>query len=374
MKKFGRVVMSVVAAILVLFSALHFSGKGRAAEEQPKEQPQAVKSATANEKPKRLPTVVTETVNSTAISKTLAITGTVTPTRTARIASPAEGPVETCKSRNCLVREGDQVKQDQILLRIGRNKTAEAQVTAARQALQEQELELQRLEKLVQAGAIPGAELDAARSKHENARAQFTKSVESNEDFLVAAPWSGVVAKVNVAEGDYVAPRAALIEIFDPQTLVVQFAVPEARSTEVREGMAVRVQLDAHPGKSFRGTISRVYPQLDAKLRTRTVEATLSDKVELIPGMFARIEVLLAEIADTVTVPVEAVSVTPKGEKVVFVLQDGKAHSQKVQTGVEDGGRVQLVAGIQPGAQVVVKGNENLKDGAEVKARSDAKP
>lgn len=371
MKKWWRLTLSVLLLSLVVFGAVRFLGMRRAGEALPEERQDAAGGsavpAPATGKGALLPVVTVETVKTSSLSKTVDLTGSVVPTRAARMASPAEGPMEGYEGRNRWVREGDRVTDGQILLRIGRNKAAEAQVAAARQALKEQELELRRLEQLVQAGAIPGSQLDAARSTCENARAQLSKAVENNEDYLVRAPWDGVVSKVHVTEGDYVAPRAVLIEIFDPASLVVQFAVPEVRSPEVRIGMPVLVQLDAHPGRTVNGKISRVYPQLDERMRARTVEATLSDPVVLIPGMFARIRVLLAQIPGAVTVPAESVVVTPKGEKMIFVLQDGKSHGRPVQTGIEEAGRVQILAGIRPGEQVIVAGNESLADGARVR-------
>ena len=160
--------------------------------------------------------------------------------------------------------------------------------------------------------------------------------------------------------------------MFDPGSLVIRFAVPEAQATDVRENMAVSVQLDAHPGRVFQGKISRVYPELDTRMRTRTVEAILGEPVQLIPGMFARLQVLTKDIPDAITVPAEAVIVTPKGDRLAFVVQDGKALRRKVETGLEDAGRIQVVKGIQAGEQVIVSGNEKLKDGAEVQVRSGA--
>jgi RND family efflux transporter MFP subunit len=380
MKKGFWITFSLLLLSLVVFGVFHFYGLSRVAQAGPvgngKEPERGVPPvATIGEvrKEKPLPVVTVQTVMTANLSKTMELTGSVTPTRTARMASPGEGPVEVCAVRNCMVREGDLVKKGQVLLQIGRNSAAEAQLAAARQALKEQEMELQRVEQLVQGGAIAGSQLDTARSKYENARAQLAKAMESNEDYSVKAPWDGTVFKVHVAEGDYVAPRTPLIEIFDRASMVVQFAIPEAESTQVREEMPVQVRFDAHPGKTFKGKIVRVYPQLDERMRTRSVEAAMIDPVSLIPGMFSRIQVFLAQISDAVIVPAEAVRVTPDGERAVFVIQDDKAQRRKVQTGIEEAGRVQIVSGIHPGERVIVAGNENLKDGAQIQARGSEK-
>ncbi|RJP83070.1 MAG: efflux RND transporter periplasmic adaptor subunit [Desulfobacteraceae bacterium] len=361
--KYRRWLLYLVLPIgLFAFGAMHLYG----GNDSPN--PLSEKQQEMRGKDKSLPVVMVKTAAIGSVSRTMELTGTVTPTRRARIASPGEGPVETCEVQGCMVREGDRVTGGQVLLQIGRNQAAQAQLTAARQALKEQEIELQRVEQLVHGGAIAGSQLDTARSKFENARAQLSRALENHEDYSITAPWAGVVSKVHVAEGDYVTPHATLIEIFDPASLVVEFAVPEARSTDVRTGLPVRVQFDAHPGAILKGNISRVYPQLDERMRTRTVEAVLRDPVELIPGMFARIQVILARIDDAVTVPVEAVQITPNGEKVIFLFQAGKAVKRKVETGIEEAKQIQILKGIQSGDQVIVMGNEKLKDGSPVKA------
>lgn len=324
----------------------------------------ALKTPAAKAKP--LPSVRIETLTRQPMRKTLSQTGTVVATRTARMASPGEGPVAACQGFDCMVREGDRVTKGQSLMRIGRNKSAEALLSAAKQSLMERETDLQRVTELVNGGAVPGAQLDIARSATENARAQYTKALESTGDYEITAPWEGIVAKVHVAEGDYVAPRTTLLELFDPRSLVVQFAVPEAQAIEVRRGLSLKIQFDAYPGKSFAAQVSRVYPQLDGRLRTRTLEATLEDPLPMIPGMFARIELVLAEFPQALTVPVEAILSSLEKEALVFVVEEGKAHKRKVQLGIEAQGRVQVLKGLQAGEKVVVAGYETLKEGATV--------
>jgi membrane fusion protein (multidrug efflux system) len=327
---------------------------GTAPPTAPKELPQA----------KALPSVTTEPAQAGDLSKTVALTGSVAATRIARMASPGEGPIKDCK-----VREGDRLKRGEKVVSIGRNVGAEALVASSVAALKEQEQELGRVEQLVQSGAIAGSLLDTARSKHASAKAQLVKSRETAGDYSITAPWDGIVSKVLVRDGDYVAPRTALVEIFDPQSLVVRFAVPEVQATEIQNDMTVETQLDAYPGKTFQGKIERVYPELDVRMRTRTVEAAIEEPVTLIPGMFARVKVVLAFVPDAVSVPSAAVIVTPKGDRIAFVIQNGKALRRKVETGIEDAGRIQITKGIQAGEQVITAGNEKLKDGAEVQVR-----
>jgi len=267
------------------------------------------------------------------------------------------------------VREGDEVRRGERILRIGRSGAAAAQVTAAAESLKEQQAELNRVKILVQSGAIPGAQLDSARAKYESAKAQLTKAKESIEDYYIDAPWDGVVSKVLVRDGDFVAPRTPLVEIYDPGSLAIRFAVPETQATEVFKGMPVNVHLDAHPNKDFQGKIVRVYPDLEAKSRTRTVEAVMDYPVALIPGMFARLKLPLQTVAGATVVPREAVLVTPQGERLAFVLKDGKAQRRKVETGIEGDGRVQIISGLKPGEKVIVAGNEKLKDGVKVKVQ-----
>jgi membrane fusion protein (multidrug efflux system) len=102
------------------------------------------------------------------------------------------------------------------------------------------------------------------------------------------------------------------------------------------------------------------------------MEITLDKPIDLLPGMFARLKVLLKNIDDAVVVPLEALVTTPKGQ-VVFVVEDGKAIARAVKTGIEADNRIQMVSGVQPGDKVIVAGNEKLKNGVEISLAMDEK-
>ncbi len=350
MKKPVMFLANIFAIVITFLSVLPAGSQEKGKAEQQKGKP--------------IPVVAVQKAEVASLSRTLELTGTATPTRQARLASPGEGPIQ-----NCRVREGAQVKRGERLITIGRSGAAAAQVTAASESVKEQQAELNRIKILVQSGAVPGSQLDTARAKYEGARALLAKARESAGDYSVAAPWDGVVSKVLVKDGDFVAPRAPLVEMYEPSSLVIRLAVPEAQATEVFKGTPAVVQLDAYPGKTFEGKISLVYPDLDTRMRTRTAEVKLATPVALVPGMFARLKLTLQTAGEAVTVPTDAVLVLPNGEKVVFVLKDGKAQRRVVKAGLETGGKVQIISGIQPEETVITAGNEKLKDGMEVKVQ-----
>ncbi|MGE4424081.1 MAG: efflux RND transporter periplasmic adaptor subunit [Pseudodesulfovibrio sp.] len=316
--------------------------------------------ASASPKTKRPPTVKAVRAAMGDISEILELTGTVEPYRIARLASPAEGPVF-----EVLVREGDLVQSDTPLLSIGRRRGINAKIASLREEAKKEENDLRRARQLVQKGVITSEEVNQSKIDYEKARAQLIEANESAQDHIIRAPWRGVVTNILVKEGEFVAPRAVLLEMYEPSSLIIRAALPENLSTEVSPGMQVEVRLDAYPQKKFEGRLDRVYPYLDPQSRSRMVEILLDEAVSLLPGMFARLEIPLHTAKDVVVLPSSAVLKTSKGAT-VFVVKDGHAVKRPVSLGIESENRIQIISGVTPKDLVIVAGNEKLKDGVVV--------
>lgn len=317
---------------------------------------------------KPLPKVKIAQVEVKSLTEVLELTGAIEPSRLARMASPVEGPVIAC-----LVREGDLVRARQLLARLGRTKGDDAVAASAKAELNREELELGRIEKLVKSGALPSQDLDTVRVKVSDAQAKLARARERLGDYRVSAPWPGVVSKVNVAVGDFVSARATLIELFDPKSLVLRFAVPEQSAARVRDGAPITVTLDAHPGQTFAAKVIRRFPVIDRRTHTRTVEGAIKGAVALAPGMFARLQLALATAPEALTVPVEAV-VRRRGKTTVFVISsDGAAAQRAVKLGMEVAGRVQILTGVHKGERVAVAGHKRLRHGKKVRVTKGRK-
>lgn len=322
---------------------------------------QESKIAEATKKPTPVPTVKTIRVKPSTILKTLEVTGSVEAFTTAKLASPAEGPIE-----NIYVREGDFVKKGEILATIGRKSGVVALIKSLREELKKEEDNLKAVAHLVETKALPAEQLDFARSSYEKVKAQLVKAEESAKDYAVIAPWDGLVSTVKFKNGEFVAPRTTILEIYDPNSLVIQTGIPENYAVDIKEGMAVDISLDAYPNKRLKGQISRIYPYLDTKLRTRTAEISVSESITLLPGMFARLKIILDRIENGVLVPYDSLIDTNKGLK-VFVVKDSALEERKVKIGIETEEGVQIISGVSVGEIIVTSGADKLKNGTKVK-------
>jgi RND family efflux transporter MFP subunit len=195
--------------------------------------------------------------------------------------------------------------------------------------------------------------------------------------------------------------------------IVVRFKVGERHIGEVRRRMAgpadnttpaaqrspgpglpIQIRVDAYPREPFRGAIVRVAPALDVASRTVAVEAELENKDgRLMPGMFCRVALDLGTRQQALLVPLRAL-VTRRGRNPdgderraaarVFVVRDRRARLTQIQLGAEDagkgkragddGGRGEVLSGLEQGQQVVVEGHDSLEDGARVEVVAEGAP
>lgn len=338
---------------LVLLLTLTLTGCGQEAASEPHAANPAVQKAAS---------VRVETLKKTPLVLTLALTGSVEAGRIAQLASPAEGPVQEIQ-----VWEGDPVTRGQVLLTLGHTAGADALVTSLREDLNKEEVNLARIRRLVKSGTLAGEQLDIATANTARIQAQLVKAQEATRDYTVRAPWAGLISKMKVRDGDVVAPRAPLIEMYDPSSLIVRLAIPEQHVARMTHGTKARVELDAYPGQTFSGSVTRLYPYLDPRTRTRIAEITLMNAPLLLPGLFARVDLVQETLADVITVPAYSLVATAGGSPAVFIVQDGKAARRPVETGVEVKGRARIIAGLKEGDRLIIAGQEKLKDGATVK-------
>jgi Cu(I)/Ag(I) efflux system membrane fusion protein len=189
----------------------------------------------------------------------------------------------------------------------------------------------------------------------------------------IVAPIDGVAGELTVREGMTVMSGAPLFRINGLSTVWVNAEVPENLAAHVRPGNAVEARAAALPGRTFKGKVSAILPEVNPATRTIKARVELANPGgELVPGMFATVDFAAAARREVVMVPTEAVIQT--GRRTVVVLaeagEDGKQRlvPVDVEIGAESGGMTEVRKGVAAGQKVVVSGQFLIDSEASLKA------
>jgi membrane fusion protein, copper/silver efflux system len=211
----------------------------------------------------------------------------------------------------------------------------------------------------------------AGMSEDHIKRVQSTGKVQAR--LTLTAPIDGVVAELAAREGMTVMSGAPLFRINGLSTIWVNAEVPEGQAAFVRPGNAVEAHAAALPGRTFKGKVSAILPEVNAATRTLKARVELANPGgQLVPGMFATVTFAGAARREVVMVPTEAV--IPTGKRTVVVLaqtgEDGKQRFRPVdvETGAESGGMTEVRKGVEPGMKVVVSGQFLIDSEANLKS------
>lgn len=170
--------------------------------------------------------------------------------------------------------------------------------------------ELERVQSLQQKGIASLAELDAATSNFNALRSRIKLAqaqVEQRQAALnsakirlsytvLIATEPGFIGERFVDEGSLLAPNSLLVSVIDIDTVIVRTTVIERVYGQIQIGQTAEIEVDAFPGKSFYGKVSRIAPMLQEASRVAQMEVEVAnDSLLLKPGMFSKVKVVLAE-------------------------------------------------------------------------------
>lgn len=277
------------------------------------------------------------------------------------------------------VKVGDHVQAGQLLLRIDARSAdqgaaaSDAQVQAARAALDVATREYTRQQKLREKQYISQAALDQAEAQFKAARAQVAAQVAQAGAartqtglHTVRAPYAGVVSDVPVQLGDMAMPGRALVTLYDPGALRVTAFVPQSVLGAVQGAPsdAVRIELPGLAAAQQWPAVSRVQllPTVDAATHTQQLRADLPTSLTgAAPGMFARVWLPMASTGaasaghgQRVTVPLSAIVRRAEMTGLYVQGEGGKPLLRQVRLGRVDGDRVEVLTGVAQGDLVVL--------------------
>jgi multidrug efflux system membrane fusion protein len=322
----------------------------------------------ANNKPPPL-AVSTEVVATSTMPQALTAIGSVAAVHQVTISAEASGKVS-----KLVFQAGTAVKKGDLLVQLN-DAPEQADLASARAQQRLAKVSLDRAQQLTAKGFVAQSQLDQARSQYDAATAAIARDEALIAQKQVRAPFDGTLGVRLIEVGQYLEPGAAMVVLTDESLLYVDFTVPEQARPQVQMQQDVTVSVDAYPGKTFRGRIYVLDPQITADTRTVKLQAVVENKDhELMAGMFANVSVQLPPREGVLTVAETAIDHTIYGDSVYVVSNgpagaDGKptliAKRAPVTTGERADGRV-AVTGLKAGDRIVTAGQVKLFEGAAV--------
>jgi membrane fusion protein, multidrug efflux system len=306
-------------------------------------------------------------VETGSIARSVTVSGVVEPLRSVGINSQVSGTL-----LDVMVEEGTLVRRGQPLARVD-DRELRAQFEAAEAAHQVAAAAYERARQLRDRRVITLPAYERERTAEAAARAQLDQIRTRLAYTLIGAPIHGVVTEKRVERGDLVGSQTRMFTIAEVATLVVRVGVSELDVVRIGVGDPVTIMLDAFPGRTFPGTVRRVFPTADPGTRLVPVEVALEDSGSdaVRPGFLARVTFAVGAHHDVLLVPAAAI-VGAGGAQSVYVLDNGSAVRRTVTTGLTSEGRVQIVAGLRGDEWVVTRGNNLLRDGMAVRIVNQA--
>jgi len=360
-----------------------------------------------------------ESVTGRALTPTVLASGTLTYESQVTLAPEVTGRV-----KEILVEEGDQVKRDQLLMRLdpaaarAAIEQSKAQVRQARLSIERRQVDFDTqvikvrrfealkdkgmvdansLEELTSARNLAEVDLRTSREALSQAQAQLSQAEEMLAKTEIRSPLDGKVTAIYVKVGQTAVPSfsgisgSILVDVADTASIDAEINVDETDIARVRMGAEARVVPAAFPDKTLLGTVDQVAiaPRTQpGQNKSYPVRIRLSNTEGVIfhPGMSCRAEVLTnyKDDAKVLAVPVQAVryednpdksSPAEKSLASVFVFDDGHARKRTVTTGVADDSYIAITAGVKEGEKVIIGPAKTvlfLVDGEKLRLNSAA--
>ncbi len=183
----------------------------------------------------------------------------------------------------------------------------------------------------------------------------------------VYAEAGGIVAQLDVSEGDYVKPGSPVMRLQSYSSVWIIARIPEQDLALVTTGLEALLNFPSAPGAPISGAIDYIYPTIDAKTRTGNVRIEIDNEQGFLrPGAYADITFDLTG-QSRLSIPTEAILRDSRGSHVILALGNGRFSSRQIETGLNADGLTEVTSGLEAG-EVIVSSGQFLLD-SEVNLR-----
>ncbi len=292
--------------------------------------------------------------------------GTFTADQGVHVATEVPGRVQTIRFES-----GQRTDAGEVLVELDAS-AERAELRAIQADLELARLDYERAQDLRRTQAVSQSQLDRAAALVRGLEARAEQHRVLIERKTIRAPFPGELGIRQIHLGQYLSPGDTVVSLQALDPIHLDFTLPERYLGAVAVGQTVQAPVAAWSDEIFTGTITAISPELERANRTLHLQATLTNpERRLRPGMFSLLTVVVSEPRPVLALPRTAIAYQAFGET-VFVLErdtDGNLIAQRrtVRTGRVRDGLVEVLAGVEAGAEVVATGQMKLQSGQRVR-------
>lgn len=299
-------------------------------------------------------------VNYEKLNEVVYTTGSILANEEVELRSETSGKIV-----QILFKEGGYVSKGDLLVKIN-DADLQAQLRKAESKVKLVEDREERQRQLAQNQMISQEDyestlndLAASKAEYDLIRAQIDKTE-------IRAPFSGVIGLREVSEGSFITTSTVIARLQNLANLKVDFAIPQKYAQSVNIGEELIFKLSGSDYE-YKSKIYAIEPKIDPSTRTLKLRAICSTTYKsLFPGAFVNVELNLKETDNAILIPTVAIVPELKGQ-LVYLYKDGVASQIKVELGVREENKVQIVSGLAEGDTVITSGILQIRPGAKVK-------
>ncbi|MEH0021381.1 MAG: efflux RND transporter periplasmic adaptor subunit [Desulfobacter sp.] len=213
---------------------------------------------------------------------------------------------------------------------------------------------------------VTQTQLDDASARVKTTRAAMDLAKLNLERCTIRSPMAGIVDRVFIEYGNFLDAGDPVVSILEMDRLKIEVGIPESDVAAVRKLSLFDMSFDALGGKAVTGNYHYLYKTTDSLARLYNLEIRLDNPdLQILPDMFARVTIVKNREEQGLAVPIYAL-VTKNKETGIFIEAQGQVAFRPVTTGFQDGWKILVSQGLNPGENVVVVGHRIIEDGEKV--------
>jgi membrane fusion protein (multidrug efflux system) len=263
------------------------------------------------------------------------------------------------------VKDGQMVKRGQVLVKLD-DRDFRARLSRIEANYRLADLNFERTKTLVRKNLAAPTKLDEIEAQRKDLAAQRNEAKLALSRTSIKAPLSSLLNELTVNRGDFLRVGDPVAQILEIDTVKVTVGVPESDVASIFDLEEADVIIEALEKRRVKGEkifLSR-QPRTLARLFDLELKVPNPDG-RILPGMFARVELVKNVYEDALAVPLYAI-ISQGDERFVFIEKEGRAEKRKVNLGTLIGWQIHITSGLRAGEKVIAVGHRLLDDGQAV--------